>query len=292
MEEPNLIHSKAAMKKSLAARSGQIIRMERYSDIGTAIVPLGNTGITPPSKAMNSMFIDAQINFYGTWVEINEQVDLTSQSPVLNQRAKLLGRSLRQTEDELMRACLLTTATVIGAVGGVNGDTPTEITLSDVQECVRRLRSHDAKTISSTIEGSNKFGTAPVPNAFLGLGHSNISSVLENINGFVGTHQYGSKDMIDVLEVGALSHVRFLLSSRGSVTPVASANNHDVYNTFIVGMEAYTGISLEKNNANFVYHDSRTAGGPLELNSTGGWKMAHAHAIVNDAWVCNLKSTL
>ena len=43
MEEPNLIHSKAAMKRSLATRSGQIIRLERYDDIGVAIVPLGNT---------------------------------------------------------------------------------------------------------------------------------------------------------------------------------------------------------------------------------------------------------
>jgi len=65
MSDPNLIHSKVAMKKNLAARSGNIIRMERYDDIGTAPVPLGNSGITPPSKLMSSIFVDAQINWYG-----------------------------------------------------------------------------------------------------------------------------------------------------------------------------------------------------------------------------------
>jgi len=292
MEEPNLIHSKAAMKKNLASRSGNTIRMERYDDIGSATVPLGNTGVTPPSKSMSSIFVDAKINFFGTWVEINEQVELTSQSQVLNQRAKLLGRSMRQTEDDLIRDLLATTAFAIFAVGGLSGDSPTEITLSDIQDCVKSLLNHDAKTVASSLEASNKFGTAPVPNAYIGMGNSNLSSTLENINGFLGTHEYGSKGMIDMAEWGTVGRVRFLLSSRGSVSPNASALGNDVYNTLIAGMEAYTTIGLESNNAKFLYHSTAVAGGPLELNSTGGWKMSHGQAITNDAWICNLKSTV
>ena len=43
------------------------------------------------------------------------------------------------------------------------------------------------------------------------------------------------------LEIGHKSNslnLRFLVSSIGSVTPKASANNADVYNIFCVGMEA------------------------------------------------------
>ena len=292
MSEPNLIHSKAAMKKTLASRNGNTIRMERYEDIGSAVVPLGNTGVTPPSKLMSSVFVDAQINFYGTWIELNEQVQLTSQSPVLNQRAKLLGRSMRFTEDDLIRDLLSTTAFVINAVGGVNGDVPTDMTLSDIQDVVKRLLSFDARTISSSVEATGKFGTAPVPNAYIGMAHTDLSSTLENINGFLPTYEYGSQKLIDAAEWGTLGRVRFLLSSRGSKSASASGLGKDVFNTLIVGMEAYTSISLENNNAKFIYHDYKLAGGPLELNSTAGWKMSHAHAIVNDSWICNLKSTL
>ena len=121
MADPNLIHSKIAMKKNIPSNSGGTLRCERYGDIGIANVPLGNTSITPPSSAMSSVFIDAKLNWYGQWIEIDHQVDKTSQSPVLNQRTMLLGRAMRQTEDALVRDMLATTATVIFATGGVNG---------------------------------------------------------------------------------------------------------------------------------------------------------------------------
>jgi len=121
MAEPNLIFTKLAMKKNLSARSGNTIRFERWNDIGSKIVPLGNIGITPPSSDMTRAWVDAEINWFGTYIEINEQVDLTSQSPVLNQRAKLLGRSMRFTEDELVRNLLVTTPFVLWCVAGVNG---------------------------------------------------------------------------------------------------------------------------------------------------------------------------
>jgi hypothetical protein len=61
------------------------------------------------------------MQFYGTYVSINEQVPLQTQEPVLNEAAKLLGISLRETEDELTRDMLASTAVVIACVNGVNG---------------------------------------------------------------------------------------------------------------------------------------------------------------------------
>jgi N4-gp56 family major capsid protein len=65
MEDPSLIHAYAAEKRNLASRSGNTIRMERYEDIGTATIPLGSSGVTPPSKSMQSVFVDAEIQWYG-----------------------------------------------------------------------------------------------------------------------------------------------------------------------------------------------------------------------------------
>lgn len=287
----NLIHSMAASEKSLKGKSGPIIRMERYQRLDTAPVPLGNTGVTPPGQLLSSVYIDAKINFYGSYVKINEQLPITSQSPVLNQATIRLGQSMRETEDQLMRDMLATTASVIFSTGGVNGDTPTELTLSDVQDVVRTLLSNDAKTISDSIDGTNKFGTAPVSNAYVGLSHVDNSSVLSNMNGFTRTYQYGSQAGIKQTEWGAVDSVRFFLSSRGSKSANASGAGKDVYNTFIVGMEAYANVKLDNYKSKFIYHDGRYDG-PLELNQTVGWKMAEAPVITNDAWIVNLKSTL
>ncbi len=100
---PNMIHKIPAMKKNMPRNGGRTLRMRRYNPLATAMVPLGNTGVTPPSQALTAVDIDATISFYGTYVQLNEQVTLQNQDPVLNECAARLGVSLRQTEDQLTR---------------------------------------------------------------------------------------------------------------------------------------------------------------------------------------------
>lgn len=78
---PNLIHKLPAMKKSMPRNGGTTLRMRRYNPLATALVPLGNTGVTPPSQQLTAVDIDAKIDFYGTYLQINEQVTLQSQDP-------------------------------------------------------------------------------------------------------------------------------------------------------------------------------------------------------------------
>ena len=83
---------------------------------------------------------------------------MQNQDPVLNECAARLGVSLRQTEDQLTRDMLASTASFINCTGGVNGDNPTEITRSDVDTVVRSLLNNNAYTIMDNIEGEDKFG--------------------------------------------------------------------------------------------------------------------------------------
>lgn len=62
---PNMIHKIPAMKKNMARNGGTTYRMRRYNALNTAMVPLGNTGITPPSQALTAIDIDAKMSFYG-----------------------------------------------------------------------------------------------------------------------------------------------------------------------------------------------------------------------------------
>jgi hypothetical protein len=48
------------------------------------MVPLGNTGITPPPQQLTALNIDAKISWYGTYVILNEQVVLQAQDPKMN----------------------------------------------------------------------------------------------------------------------------------------------------------------------------------------------------------------
>ena len=118
---PNMIHKTVAIKKLMPRNGGRVMRFRRYNPLPTSKVPLGNTGVTPPPSDLTAVDIDAQMDFYGQYIKINEQVTLQSQDPVLNEAAQRLGVSLRQSEDELTRDVLAASASVISCTAGVNG---------------------------------------------------------------------------------------------------------------------------------------------------------------------------
>lgn len=288
---PNMIHNIPAMLKQMPRNGGTTLRMRRYNPLATATVPLGNTGVTPPPQQLTAVNIDAEIDFYGTYIILNEQVTLQNQDPVLNEAAQRLGVSLRQTEDELTRNMLASTASFINCTGGTNGDNPTEITRSDVDEVIRTLADNDAYTIADNIEGEDRFGTAPVRDAYFALGSTQLIGDLENVNGFIAKAQYPSPMHALREEWGSVSNLRFLISSIGSVSTGASNLGANVFNIFCVGMEAYAVIEQDGYSAQFIYRPP-IYDGPLALNASVGYKFAQVPRITNDAWVLNLRATL
>lgn len=288
---PNMIHKIPAMLKQMPRNGGNTLRMRRYNPLATAMVPLGNTGITPPSQQLTAIDIDARMSFYGTYVQLNEQVTLQNQDPVLNEAAARLGVSLRQTEDQLTRDMLAATAGFINCVNGVNGDIPSEITRTDVDTVVRTLLDNNAYTIMDNIEGENKFGTAPVRDAYFALGSTRLTGSLDNVNGFIHKNQYPSPMSALRSEWGSIGNLRFLVSSIGSSNAAASNLGATVYNIFCVGMEAYACIEQDGYSAQFIYRPP-IYDGPLAMNSSVGYKFAEVPRITNDLWVINLRCTL
>jgi N4-gp56 family major capsid protein len=183
------------------------------------------------------------------------------------------------------------TAASLNCTGGVNGDNPTEITRPDVNDVVRTLLDNDAYTMLDNIEGEDKFGTAPVRDAYFALCSTNITGNLENIAGFIQKNQYPSP--MDALrsEWGAAGNLRFLVSSIGSVSPNSSALGANVYNIFCIGLEAYACIEQDNYSAQFIYRPPILSD-PLAQNITVGYKFAEVPRILNDQWVINLRTTL
>ena len=288
---PYMIHKIPAMLKNMPRNGGTDLRMRRYNPLATATVPLGNSGVYPPAQNLTAIDIDAKMDFYGTYVILNEQVTLQNQDPVLNEAALRLGVSLRQTEDELTRNMLASTAAFINAVGGTNGDNPTELARSDVDEVIKTLVTANAYTLATGTEGADKFGSSPVRDSFFVMANSQLIGDLERVTGFVAKIQYPNQDKTLTPEWGSISNTRWLLSSIGSTTPNASLNGEDVFNCFVAGLEAYCCVEQDGYSAQFIYRPP-IYDGPLALNASVGYKFAEVPRITNDAWIVNLRCTL
>lgn len=186
---------------------------------------------------------------------------------------------------------LAATAGFINCTGGVNGDNPSEITRADVDTVVRSLLNNNAYTIMDNIEGEDKFGTAPVRDAYFALCSTNLTGDLDAVAGFTQKNQYPSPMNALRSEWGSIGNLRFLISSIGSITQNASMLGQNVYNIFCVGMEAYACIEQDGYSASFIYRPP-IYDGPLALNASVGYKFAEVPRITNDLWVVNLRATL
>ena len=190
-----------------------------------------------------------------------------------------------------MRNMLASTASFINCVGGTNGDNPTEVTRSDVDIVVRTLRGNNAYSFLTGVEGEDRFGTAPVRDAYFGLGHTDMIGQLDNVQGFIQKWNYPTQNSTLDAEWGTVANVRFLLSSIGSTTANGSLLAATVYNIFIAGREAFAAVEQDGYSASFIYRPP-IYDGPLALNASVGWKMAEVPRITNDTWVFNLRCTL
>lgn len=288
---PNLIHQLGAQMRRMPVKGGRTLRMARYNRLPTAPVPLGNSGATPPATNLNRIDIDATMSFYGQYIAINQQVTLQNQDPVLNETAELLGLSLRMTEDQLVRDMLASTASVYNCSGGANGDNPTNLSISDIDTVAGALLSNDAWMMLNKQEGMDKFGTAPVRDAYLALGHTRLSKDLNALNGFNTKWNYPNTNEVLPSEWGSMSNVRFMLSSVGSITPNASNLGNDVFNVFVQGLEALACVHQDNYSAQFLYRPP-VFSDPLFQNITIGWVMATVPRILNDLWIYNMRCTL
>jgi N4-gp56 family major capsid protein len=287
-----MIHKIPAMMQKMKSRAGDTIVYRRLDNFDPATVPVGNLGTNPPPILPTKVDMSVKPQLYGQYLYVNEQVVLQNIEDVVKNYAIKLGVSMRLSEDRLMRNMLAATSSAIYAQAGTNGDSPTEITLADATEVATALASADALTVLDSIEGEDRYGTAPISNAYFALSHTDIMKDLTAVpdSAFTKTIQYANQTNVLRAEYGTLGQLRFLVSSQGSKTANSSRMGRDILNNFVVGIEAIGCVYVDDMASEFIYLPKEYSGG-LCQNVTMGMKFFEAPAIFNDLWVCNLRTT-
>jgi len=285
---PQLVHTKFAQKRILPEKMGDTIVFRRYSRLSTVPIPLQD-GITPPGTPLSVTDIKARVDFYGNFVTITNQVELTVEDRVLNESARLLAQNLAQTMDEVTRDVLASTASVQACSNGVNGNTPTELTKADIDSAVQTLLGNNAEMISEVVVGTNAFGTAPVRPSFWAYISTGLLDDLESVSNFIHSANYPNQQSVLDAEWGATGNVRWLYTSVGSVSSATPA----VYNNFVIGREAYAVVQLGSETGQFYMEPLGSAGSadPLHQRGSVGWQHPFVSRILNDAFLVNLIST-
>ncbi|HEY5236105.1 MAG TPA: N4-gp56 family major capsid protein [Rhabdochlamydiaceae bacterium] len=289
--ERNLVHMLFATPVELPDNQGFIDRQSRYDRLDLFPVPLDDAQTNPPAQQLNRVDVDCRVRVYATYIVLTRQVTITNEDPVLNSAAARLGQSLRETQDSLVRDELEATASIINCVGGTNGDLPTEMALSDVDDVVTVLQNNSGEYITQIVEADLKFGTAPVGDSYGCMLTTQMIPVLNNIQGFIRKFQYPHISETLATEWGGVNNVRFFVSEQGSITPNASLLGANIANAFVSAKEAYKVVWQTGGKARFIYLPPGYNNDPCMLRHTAGCSMYQGQCITNDLWLQNLRST-
>ena len=289
--ERNLVHMLFAVPVELPDNQGFIDRQSRYDRLDLFPVPLDDAQTNPPPQQLNRVDVDCRVRVYATYIVLTRQVTITNEDPVLNSAAARLGQALRETQDVLVRDQLESSASIINCVGGVNGDLPTEMAISDVDDVVTVLQNNSAEYITNIVEADLKFGTSPIGDSYGCMLTTRMIPVLNNITGFVRKFQYPNISQTLATEWGGVNNVRFFISEQGSVTPSASLLGADIANCFVAAKESYKVVWQAGGKARFIYLPPGYNNDPCMLRHTAGCSFYQGQCITNDLWIQNLRST-
>lgn len=289
--ERNLIHNLFAMPVELPDNQGFIDRQSRYDRLDLFPVPLDDAQTNPPSQQLNRVDVDCRVRVYATYIVLTRQVTITNEDPILNSAAARLGQAMRETQDIVQRDNLESSASIINSVGGSNGDLPTEMALSDLDDIVTVLQNNDAEYITNMITGEDKIGTSPIGDAYGMMCTTRMIPVLNNIQGFVRKFQYPNVSNVLASEWGGCNNVRAFVSSQGSVSPSASLAGADVANCFVAAKESYKVVWQAGGKARFIYLPPGYNNDPCMLRHTAGCSFYQGQCITQDLWIQNLRST-
>jgi N4-gp56 family major capsid protein len=289
--ERNLVHMLFAVPVELPDNQGFIDRQSRYDRLDLFPVPLDDAQVNPPPQQLNRVDVDCRVRVYATYIVLTRQVTITNEDPVLNSAAARLGQALRETQDVLVRDQLESSASIINCVGGSNGDLPTEMQITDVDDVVATLQNNSGEYITNMIEGENRFGTSPIGDSYGCMLTTRMIPVLNNITGFVRKFQYPNISETLSTEWGGVDNVRFFVSEQGSVTPSASLLGADIANCFVAAKESYKVVWQAGGKARFIYLPPGYNNDPCMLRHTAGCSFYQGQCITNDLWIQNLRST-
>ena len=274
---PEYVHNKFAQRFSIASKSGNTIKMRRYSRYSAATTPL-TEGITPNGHRQSKTDLLAEVSQYGDFCTLTDVVDLTVEDPNITIEVDRQADQMQNTEDQLTRDVLATSASSTTCSNG--SGTATLLNATDIKTVRGTLRGNNAKFMTSLVRAGTGQGTSPIRPSYWGIADTDLEDDLEDVSGFKAVANYAAQQGVDAAEWGYTHNVRWLTTTQG----YTSSSN---YYCPIIGQEAYGVVDLKGGNAQAIVKAFGSAGteDPLEQRATVGWKMWQVARILNDLFI-------
>ncbi|WP_426106371.1 N4-gp56 family major capsid protein [Massilia sp. TSP1-1-2] len=296
---PYLILEKFGQNKPLPGNSSKTVKFRRYNALDATPTALSE-GVTPASQALTVTDVTANLQQYGSRIQITDVIIDTHEDPVLNESVTLLGEQAAQMIEKMRYGVLKAGTNVIYANGALRTAVNTTLTIAVQRKATRSLKRQNGRPITNVVKSTPAWGTETVAPGFIGLCHPDLESDIRNMIGFVPAEKYGSMTPFEN-ELGKVEDVRYLTSTifdafldGGGAKGLMLSNsgvNADVYPVLYIAANSYGIVPLKGMHAvtPMVVNPKPSDSDPMGQRGHAAWKSMQTAVILNDAWMVRVE---
>ena len=276
---PQLVFMKFGQRRDIPKNNGKIIEFRRFDSLAAATTPL--TEGTPPSlKDLTVSAVTATIAQYGDAVGFSDLVSTTTIDPILTESVQILADEAAETLDRLAQAVM-----VAGSVVQYAGAATSRATVSSAMTL-------DAAEIREAVLTLKMGRARKIDGFYQALIHPRTAHDLQGTTEWVEANQFAGSQRIFDGSLGTLYGVKFWESDIAPfVADAGVGSTVDVYQTVIMGANAWGRVNLAGHNLRTIYKPLGSAGtaDPIDQQQSIGWKVAFVAKILNDSFMVRIE---
>lgn len=263
----NLLGLKFGQKFTMPMNSGRTAVFTRFQPLPPVTEPITNLPTPQQGANISSQQIQATIQEYGNYIDLDEFTDVTSFTPVMDAAIDLLSYNAQQSLDRIVISELLTGTNVIYASGANSRAELTgnkTLTKTDIRKAVAQLMRNNIPTFPD-----GYYVCLIHPDKAI-----NLFSDTELIQLASAKNQAFEKGLI-----GEFAGVKFY-------TTTALAPTEGIYETLVIGQNAYGLVDVDSKTLQVVYTNLDKLG----RIKTVGWKAYFAAKRLYDPAIVRIES--
>lgn len=263
-------------------------------------------GVTPSADTITPTDITATLVQYACLYAVTDQTVDMYEDDIPAEMKKQTGERMGLVR-EMIRYGELKGATNAFYAGGTSYGTVDEtLSLNLLRKVARSLLGNHAKQITSILNASPNFATAPVEAGFLVFCHTDMEPAIRDLPGFKHVSEYAQRKVINENEIGSVERFRFILSpelapylGNGSATYRGAAVGAtglqstgstyiDNYPVIVVAEGAWGDVALrgkESFDVSWIPPGTKSAADPLGQRGYIGSKFYSAAKILNQGYM-------
>ena len=266
-------------------------------------------GTTPTTYSIDYVDVSVTLQNFGVLFEFSSKTQLLHEEDVPGDMVELAGDTMGEALELVRIGALVSASANVRLASGVAAVNliARRLLAADLRQSARVLANRRAKKITEILAPSVNVKTEPVEAAYIAMINTDVIPDVRDLAGFVHVSEYGQRKTISEYEVGSWEEFRFIAipimpvtaaagvaNSAGQTPPVlpGTAAATDVYDTIVLGQEAFGHVMLRGRNAlkpTLLPATAMNHSNPMGLRGFVGVNTWYAARALNEAWMVRIR---